>query len=305
MSGASGVLAGKVAVVTGSGGAIGAGYAKALANAGAAVVVNDLGVDLFGAHEGTPPRAGEVVSEIHAAGGQAVLSSHDIASWEGSSGLLALTLETYGRADFLINNAGIIRDRVLVNMTEQDWDDVIRVHMKGTFCPTHHFAVHWRGLTKAGEKVDARILNTTSAAGLYGNIGQVNYGSAKAAVAAFSIIASAELGQYGVAVNAIRPTAMTRMTAGIDPGTDKSLGVLPASPAAFTEFVVWLFSEAARGVSGRVFEVAGGRIGVAQGWRHGPEARSEKDWTFESVAAAMPGLLFGAAEPVPVLGLRP
>src|SRR5436305_9989348 len=206
-------LAGKVAIVTGAGRGIGRCHALALAAAGAKLVVNDLGGSVAG--EGADPtHAQQVVAEIEAAAGEAVADGANVADFAGAGRLVQHALDAFGRLDILVNNAGITRDRMLVNMTEDEWDAVISVHLKGHFAPTHHAAAYWRERSKAGDEVRARVINTSSPSGVFGNVGQANYGAAKAGIAAFTIIAAQELERYGVTVNCIAPNARTRMTAG-------------------------------------------------------------------------------------------
>ena len=206
---------GRVCVVTGAGRGLGREYALSLAAHGAKVVVNDLGGSRDGAGADAGP-AQEVVDEITAAGGEAVANTDDVSSWDGAAGLIQQAIDTFGALDVLVNNAGILRDRMLFSMTEEEWDAVIRVHLKGTFAPSHHAAVYWRERSKAGETNDARLINTTSVSGLYANVGQTNYGAAKAGIAAFTQIAAQELVRYGVTVNAIGPGALTRLTGDLE-----------------------------------------------------------------------------------------
>lgn len=263
-----GLCDGRVAVVTGAGRGIGRQHALQLAAQGAAVVVNDIGaaVDGTGA-DGSAAR--QVAEEITAAGGRACASTDDIASWEGGPRLIELALDTYGRLDVVVNNAGILRDRMLVNMTEAEWDAVIAVHLKGTFVVSRSAAAYWRDQAKAGHASDARIINTTSASGIYGNIGQINYGAAKAGIAAMTIIAAKELGRYGVTVNAIAPEAFTRMTLRSDQDIDPDVREL-LDPRRVSPIVCWLASSESRAVTGRVFDVNGRRISVSEGWHRGP-----------------------------------
>ncbi len=263
---------GRVAIVTGAGRGIGRGEAIELARHGAKVVVNDLGGEMDGSGGSTGP-AGDVVAEIRAMGGEAVANGDDVSEWDGAARLIATAIDTFGRLDVLVNNAGILRDRMLVNMSIDEWDAVIKVHLRGTFCPTRHAVEHWRERAKSGETLDARIINTSSSSGIYGNVGQTNYGAAKAGIAAFTVIAAKELARYGVTVNALAPGARTRMT-------EKLISARGTSDVAADEFdashpdnvapiVAWLASSESASVTGRVFNVAGGRLSVAEGWHAG------------------------------------
>jgi NAD(P)-dependent dehydrogenase (short-subunit alcohol dehydrogenase family) len=264
-----GICDGRVAIVTGAGRGIGREHALLLAAQGAKVVVNDLGGSVDGSGGDAGP-AQQVVDEIVAAGGQAVANTDDVSDWKGAEQLVGTALDAFGRLDVLVNNAGILRDRMLVNMTENEWDAVIKVHLKGTFAPSHWAANHWREQSKAGEEVDARIINTSSPSGIYGNVGQTNYGAAKAGIASFTIIAAKELARYGVTVNAIAPAALTRMT------EDLAMGQLPdeqkeaLSPKHIAPIVCWLASPASASVTGRVFDVTGRMLSVSEGWHRGP-----------------------------------
>ncbi len=260
------VCEGRVCVVTGAGRGIGREYALLLAAHGARVVVNDLG----GAVDGRGGDAGPaklVVDEITARGGEAVASTDDVSSWDGADRIVRGALETFGRLDVVVNNAGILRDRMLPNMSEAEWDDVIRVHLKGTFAISRHASAHWRDRVKAGLRNDARIINTSSVSGLYANVGQTNYGAAKAGIAAFTQIAAQELGRYGVTVNAIAPGAMTRMTEGLPiPEANRSR----MDPRWVAPVCVWLASPLSADVTGQVIEASGLCLAVAEGWRRGP-----------------------------------
>lgn len=267
---------GRVAVVTGAGRGVGRAYAEMLAKHGAKVVVNDLGAAANGSGSDTTP-AEEVVAAIRAAGGKAIVDTADVSDWKASEALIANAVDTFGRLDILINNAGILRDRMLVNMSEDEWDAVIRVHLKGTFAPTHHAANHWRRQSKAGEPVDARVINTTSHSAIFGNIGQVNYAAAKGGIAAFTIVAARELQRIGVTVNAVAPRANTRMTEGLREWTDEER--TRRSPDWIAALVTWLASSEAAHVSGRVFEAWGYGFGVAEGWQHGPMTDASQDPT--------------------------
>lgn len=288
----SGRLAGRVAVVTGAGRGIGRAHALALADAGAAVVVNDLGVNA----DGTQPRsapAEEVVAEIRAAGGSAVLSPHDVSDDDGAAALVGIAVEAFGRLDAVVNNAGILRSGLLLRTSGADFRAVLDVHLVGTFLVTRAALAHWREQTKAGEEVDGRIVNTSSSAGLYGFAGETAYGAAKAGVAAFTLIAAAEAERYGVAINAIAPQALTRLTAWAEGDATTDL----ATPEQVAPLVVWLCSPQARTVTGRVFEVGGGRVSVANGWTPGRWAEAAAVTDLDRV---VPELLAEAPAPEPV-----
>jgi NAD(P)-dependent dehydrogenase (short-subunit alcohol dehydrogenase family) len=282
---------GRVAIVTGAGRGIGRGHALEFARQGAKVVVNDLGAEVDGTGASTGP-AGAVVDEIRAAGGEAVANGDDVADWKGAERLVRTAVETYGRVDVLVNNAGILRDRMLVNMTEDEWDGVIQVHLKGTFGPAHFAAAHWRERSRAGDEVDARIVNTSSTSGIFGNVGQTNYGAAKAGIAAFTIIAAQELARYGVTVNAIAPGARTRMTENLRGRPRPEPGEFDGSaPENVAPLVVWLGSPESRGVTGQVFLVGGGRIAVARGWQRGPGVDKGARWDPEELSDIVPALI--------------
>jgi NAD(P)-dependent dehydrogenase (short-subunit alcohol dehydrogenase family) len=300
----SGIADGRIVIVTGAGGGIGRAHAMLFAAEGARVVVNDLG----GARDGSGASAGpaqRVVDEIAAAGGEAVANADDVSTWEGAERLIATALETFGGLDVLVNNAGILRDRMLVNMTEAEWDAVIQVHLKGTFGPARMAAAYWRDRSKAGEQPDARIINTSSPSGLFGNLGQTNYGAAKAGIAAFTVIAAGELGRYGVTVNAIAPTALTRMTedlGGFEGADDATRSAL--APENISPLVVWLGSTASASVTGRVFGVTGNRIAVAEGWVYGPAIEREERWTPGELGELVPQLVAEAAANSTMAGVR-
>jgi NAD(P)-dependent dehydrogenase (short-subunit alcohol dehydrogenase family) len=261
-------------VITGAGRGIGREHALMLAEHGAKIVVNDLGGEMDGTGKGTGP-AHDVVAEIVAMGGEAVANGDDCSEFEGAKRLIDLAVDTFGTLDVVINNAGILRDRMLTNMTEAEWDAVIKVHLKGTFGPAHHAAAYWRDKSKAGEEVDGRIINTSSPSGIYGNVGQTNYGAAKAGIAAFSIIAARELGRFGVTVNAISPSAQTRMTEGLRVLTDEQRAT--RDPKWVSPVVTYLASEAAQDITGRVIQAGVGRIAVCEGWRRGAEVPQVDD----------------------------
>ncbi|MFT4054496.1 MAG: SDR family NAD(P)-dependent oxidoreductase [Novosphingobium sp.] len=269
-------LEGRVAIVTGAGRGVGRTYALKLAEYGARVVVNDLGGDAAGGGADLTP-AQEVVEEIRAKGGEAIVNGGDVSDWGNARDMVQQAVDTFGRLDVLINNAGILRDRMLVNMTEEEWDIVIKVHLKGTFAPTHHAANYWRMESKAGRQPDARVINTTSHSALFANIGQANYAAAKGGIASFSQVAARELQRIGVTVNALAPRAETRMTAGLRQWTPEQL--LRRDPEWIAGFVAWLASKESAYVSGRVFEVWGYGITVAESWQHGPSCEASKDPT--------------------------
>ncbi|WP_059413290.1 SDR family oxidoreductase [Cupriavidus basilensis] len=265
----------RVVIVTGAARGIGREYALHLAAHGARVVVNDLGSSREGIGQDMSA-AQAVVDEIVHAGGQAVANGDNIADWEGARRLIAHAVEHFGRLDALVNNAGILRDRTMVNMEEGEWDAVVTVHLKGTFAPSHHAAVYWRATQKAtGEPVNGRIINTTSSSGLFGNIGQTNYGAAKAGVAALTVIGARELKRYGVTVNAICPHAQTRMTEGLRERTPEEIAA--RHPRWIAPVVVWLAGADSGAVTGRVFEVGGGHLAALEGWHRGPSAEPVDD----------------------------
>jgi len=296
---------GQVVVVTGAGNGIGRCHALAFAQVGAKVVVNDVGAARDGTGASVGP-AQAVVDEIVAAGGEAVANTDDISSWDGAERLIRQAVDTYGRLDTLVNNAGILRDRMLVNMEEAEWDAVIRVHLKGTFAPTRHAAAHWRDRSKAGEEVDARVVNTASPSGIFGNVGQANYGAAKAGIASFTLITAEELGRYGVRVNAIAPVALTRMTEGLSnvESLSRKDGWDPVDPANISPLVVWLGSPESRGVTGRVFSVSGGRISVNEGWVNGPTVDAGRQWDPAELTEIVPALVAQAAPNANMNGQR-
>jgi NAD(P)-dependent dehydrogenase (short-subunit alcohol dehydrogenase family) len=295
-----GICDGRVAIVTGAGGGIGRAEALTLAGEGARVVVNDLGGSVSGEGASTGP-AQLVVDEIVAMGGEAVANTDDIADFDGAGRLVQQAVDAFGRLDVLVCNAGILRDRMLVNMTIEEWDSVIRVHLRGAFCPVRHAAAYWRDRTKAGEENDARIVLTSSTSGIYGNVGQTNYGAAKAGIAALAIIASAELGRYGVTVNAIAPAAFTRMTENLGGAFEPSEEAkAQMDPQWVANVVTWLASPASRAWTGRVVETSGMRTAVAQGWHRGPQNKAPAD-TPSGVADVLVPLL-EAAEPPHMTG---
>jgi NAD(P)-dependent dehydrogenase (short-subunit alcohol dehydrogenase family) len=294
------LLEGRVAIVTGAGRGIGRAHALELARHGAKVVVNDYGVTLAGEavhmEGGGDSPAHEVVREIEAMGGEAVVNGADVADFEAAAAMVQQAIDTFGGLDILVNNAGFVRDRMLVNTSEEEWDSVIRVHLKGHFAPLRHAGAYWRAEAKEGRQRAARVINTSSGAGLQGSIGQATYSAAKAGIAGLTLVAAAEMGRYGVTVNAIAPVAKTRMTEG---AFDTSAMALPEDNSPL---VAWLASEEAGDVTGRVVEIDGSVITVESGWSHGPSADAGTRWEAEKVGPALRQLLAQAPAPEPVYG---
>ncbi|GHA83833.1 SDR family oxidoreductase [Streptomyces chryseus] len=303
----SGICDGRVVVVTGAGRGLGRAHALAFAAEGAKVVVNDLGGGPDGAGTSAGP-AQRVVEEIAAAGGEAVAHFGDIASARGAASLVATAVETFGRLDTLVNNAGFLRDRMLVNLDEDDWDAVVRVHLKGHFLPLRHAARYWRAEAKAGRETAARVVNTSSGAGLLGSVGQANYAAAKAGIVGLTLVAAEELRGYGVQVNAVAPVARTRMTERTFAETMAPPGAAGAfdamAPDNVSPLVVWLGSAASAGVTGRVFEAEAGRITVMEGWRPGPTADKGARWTPSEAGETASRLLAKSEPPGGVYGAR-
>ncbi|MEC8164359.1 MAG: SDR family oxidoreductase, partial [Pseudomonadota bacterium] len=267
----AGLCEGRVAIVTGAARGVGRQHALQLANAGAKVVVNDLGAGVDGKGADESP-AQQVVDEIKAAGGEAIVNGDDVSNFDGAKNMVDTAINTFGKLDILVNNAGILRDRMLVNMTEEEWDAVIQVHLKGTFAPSRHAASYWRAMSKQnddGKPVMGRIINTSSTSGIYGNVGQTNYGAAKAGIAAFTIIAARELARIGVTVNAISPSAYTRMTDNLREYSEEDKQV--RDPSWVSPTIVYLASEEAQDISGRVIQAGAGMVAVCEGWRRGAE----------------------------------
>ena len=286
-------LEGKVAIVTGAGRGIGREHALALARAGAKLVVNDLGASLAGEGASEGP-AHDVVREIEALGGEAIANGENVADFAGAGRMVQTAIERFGRLDILVNNAGILRDRMLVNMDEQEWDAVLAVHLKGHFAPTRHAAAHWRERSKSGEDVRARVINTSSPSGVFGNVGQANYGAAKAGIVGFTLIAAQELRRYGVTVNALAPNARTRMTEAafgeLAPPED---GFDPADPGNNSPIVVALCADDAQAITGQVFFVYGGAVNMLRGWEAGElfsagDSRWDSDALLEELRERLP-----------------
>ncbi len=290
-----GSLEGRVAIITGAGRGLGRAYARFFASEGASVVVNDAGLDRAGERPESDA-AGAVAAEIRAAGGEAVASREDVSDWEAGARLVRNAVDAYGRLDVLVNNAGILRDRAIVNMAEDEWDQVIRVHLKGHFVPLRHAAAYWRERSKAGDRVRAAVVNTSSTSGLQGNPGQANYGSAKAGIAALTVIAAMELGRYGVRVNGIVPAARTRLTEST-PGLDEIVRP-PEDDGRFDEWdpdnvspvVAWLASEGC-GVTGRLLYVFGGTVQPMSGWTREPGVEQPGRWRIEKLGEELGPLL--------------
>ena len=303
----AGICDGRVVIVTGAGRGIGRGHALEFARQGAKVVVNDLGAEVDGTGSSTGP-AGEVVDEIRAMGGEAIANGDDVSDFDAAGRLVQAAIDTFGGLDVVVNNAGILRDKMLVNMSVEEWDAVIKVHLRGTFCPSRHAAAYWRERSKAGDEVNARIINTTSPSGIYGNVGQTNYGAAKAGIASFTVIAAMELGRYGVTVNALAPVALTRMTENLGPGPKRELPKdewSPMDPGNLAPLIVWLGSAESRGVTGRVFSVRGGQITVAEGWSAGPSVDKGARWEPDELGSVIPDLVAQAAPNAAMNGERP
>ena len=302
-----GIVDGRVVIVTGAGGGIGRAHALAFAAEGARVVVNDIGVGLDGSPASGGSAAQSVVDEITAAGGEAVANGSNIADWDQAAALVQTAVDSFGGLDVLVNNAGIVRDRMMANTSEEEFDAVIAVHLKGHFAAMRHAASYWRGLSKEGkapEDIDARIINTSSGAGLQGSVGQANYSAAKAGIAAMTLVAAAEMGRYGVTVNAIAPSARTRMTETVfaDMMATQDDDFDAMAPENISPLVVWLGSNESRHTTGKVFEVEGGKIRVAEGWAHGPQIDKGARWDPAELGPVVADLLAKSRPPVPVYG---
>jgi NAD(P)-dependent dehydrogenase (short-subunit alcohol dehydrogenase family) len=298
-----GICEGRVVIVTGSGNGLGREHALEFARQGASVVVNDLGVDRTG-HGRESDVAQQVVAEIEALGGRAVANASDVADFESAERLIQTAIDTFGRLDTLVCNAGFVRDRMFANTGEDEWDAIIRVHLKGHYAPARHAAAYWRDMAKAGTPVDARIVNTSSGAGLMGSVGQAAYSAAKGGIAALTLVQAAELGRYGVTANAIAPSARTRMTESVfaDRMAAPESGFDPNHAENVSPLVVWLGSGESSQVTGRVFEVEGGIVSVADGWQHGPSRDKGARWDPAELGPVVTELLAAAPTPTPVYG---
>ena len=294
---------GRVAIVTGAGRGIGRAHAIELARHGAKVVVNDIGAEADGRGYSAGP-ASEVVEAIVRMGGDAIANGDDVADFKGARRLVDSAIETWGRLDVLVNNAGFLRDRMFVSTTEEEWDAVIRVHLRGHYAPSHHAANYWRERAKKGVAVDARIINTSSGAGLLGSVGQGAYSAAKAGIAALTLVQAAELARYGVTVNAIAPAARTRMTEAVFADTMKKPddGFDAMSPDNVAPLVAWLASTDAKDVTGHVFEISGGRVSVAEGWREGPVSDRGARWDAREIGGTVRELIAQARPAMKVYG---
>ena len=300
----SAICENRVVIVTGAGRGIGRAHALEFARQGARVIVNDVGAELDGSGGSDGP-VGEVLASIRAAGGVAIASAEDVADWDGAGRLVGAALREWGRLDVVVNNAGILRDRMFASGSPEEWDAVMRVHLRGHFCTSRHASAHWREQSKAGKRVDARIINTSSGAGLLGSVGQSAYSAAKAGIAALTLVQAAELARYGVTANAIAPAARTRMTEAVfaqtmakpEPGRFDAM-----APENVAPLVVWLGSAESHAVTGRVFEVEGGKISLADGWRHGPGIDKGSRWEPDEIGAAVAEILAKAQAAEPVYG---
>jgi NAD(P)-dependent dehydrogenase (short-subunit alcohol dehydrogenase family) len=288
----SGICDGRIVIVTGSGRGLGRAYALAFARAGAKVVVNDLGTDLGGQGRDTAT-AQAVVDEIEGLGGEAVANGDDVADWVGAERIVKTAIDRFGGLDVVVNNAGFVRDRMFVSCTPEEWDAVLRVHLRGHFCVSRHAVDYWRAENKAGRPVDARIINTSSGAGLQGSIGQSAYSAAKGGIASLTLVQSAELARYGITANALAPAARTRMTEGAFADKMKKVesGFDVQDPDNIAPTVVWLGSKDSADVTGCVFDLEGGRITIEDGWMDGPTIDKGARWEPAEVGAAVRGLL--------------
>jgi len=299
-----GIADGRVVIVTGAGRGLGRAHALEFARQGASVVVNDLGVAQDGSDPSDTP-AQQVVDEIVAAGGAAVASQHDVADWDSAGEMVQLAIDVFGSLDVVVNNAGIVRDRMFVNSEQAEWEAVLRVHVMGHAAPSRHAAAYWRQRSKAGEQNDARIINTSSGAGLMGSVAQAAYSAAKGAIASLTLVQAAELGRIGVTANALAPAARTRMTeeAFADMMAEVPDGAFDAmDPANVSPLVVWLGSAESAAVTGRVFESEGGVIGIAEGYRHGPRVDKGARWEPAEIGPVVSDLIRKATNPTPVYG---
>ena len=298
-----GMCEGRVAVITGAGRGLGREYALALAREGARVVINDLGGASDGSGASSGPAA-DVAAEIRALGGEAISNTDDVTDFDAAARIIDTAVREFGRLDVVVNNAGILRDRMFVNTSPDEWDLIIRVHLRGHFCVGRHAASYWRDQSKTGEVLDARLINTSSGAGLMGSVGQSGYAAAKAGIAALTVVQAAELGRYGVSVNALAPSARTRLTEEVFPDmmARPTEGFDAMGPENIAPLVVWLAGPDSRDVSGRVFEAEGGMISVADGWQHGEPCDIGRRWEPNEIGPAVREMLAKAPAPAVVYG---
>ncbi|MCW5722533.1 MAG: SDR family oxidoreductase [Devosia sp.] len=299
------VCEGRIVIVTGAGRGLGRSYALELARQGASVVVNDLGVGTHGEAAGADRPAQQVVDEIVAAGGKAVANYDDVSDWEGGKSIVETALSQFRGLDAVVNNAGFVRDRMFVSSTPEEWDAVLNVHLRGHFCTSRHAVDYWRAQQKAGAPVDARIINTSSGAGLQGSIGQSAYAAAKGGIAALTLVQAAELKRYGITANALAPNARTRMTEG---AFGDAMSVAEGAfdifdPDNTAPLVAWLCSAEAKDVTGQVFELLGGKISLALGWTDGPAEDKGARWKADEIGRAVTDLLARRPAAKPVYGL--
>lgn len=298
----TGICEGRVVIVTGAGGGLGRAYALGLAAEGAKVVVNDLGVGTHGESGLSQGAAEKVVEEIRAAGGQAVANTDDVADWEAGARIVQTAIDAFGDLHAVVNNAGFVRDRMFVSCTPDEWDAVLRVHLRGHFCTSRHAVDYWRARQKAGEQIDARIINTTSGAGLQGSIGQSAYSAAKGGIASLTLVQAAELARYGITANALAPNARTRMTATAFDMTADEAAFDVYAPENMAPLVAWLCSADSADVTGEVFELKGGRVFLSQGWTDSPAEDKGARWHPEEMGEVVRRLVATREPAKPVYG---
>ncbi|MGH7027286.1 SDR family oxidoreductase [Brevundimonas sp.] len=298
----TGLCEGRVVIVTGAGGGLGRAYALELAAQGARVVVNDLGVGTHGESGLSQGAADKVVEEIRAAGGQAVANTDDVADWEAGARIVQTAIDAFGDLHAVVNNAGFVRDRMFVSCTPEEWDAVLRVHLRGHFCTSRHATDYWRAQQKAGKTINARIINTTSGAGLQGSIGQSAYSAAKGGIASLTLVQAAELGRYGITANALAPNARTRMTATAFDMTADDGAFDVYAPENMAPLVAWLCSADSADVTGQVFELKGGKVFLSEGWSDSPAQDKGARWEADELGAVVRGLVAMRAPAKPVYG---
>jgi NAD(P)-dependent dehydrogenase (short-subunit alcohol dehydrogenase family) len=302
-----GIAEGRVVIITGAGAGLGRAYALGLAAQGARVVVNDLGVGIHGENGATRGAAEQVVAEIRAAGGDAVANMDDVADWDAGKRIVETALTHFGTLHAVVNNAGFVRDRMFVSATPEEWDAVMRVHLRGHFCTSRHAVDYWRAQQKLGNPVDARIVNTSSGAGLQGSIGQSAYSAAKAGIATLTLVQAAELRRYGITANALAPNARTRMTdtAAFGAAMQPRPGQFdPYDPANTAPLVAWLVSTASAHVTGQVFELLGGRLSLSEGWADGPAEQQGRRLEPDEIGALVDRLVAARRPAKPVYGTQ-